>query len=323
MINLKSLIFAFLIGTFLLACRQNTAPVSDQQYPTKNQSDGLILEHSATEDQPIPLPTLEVNIDVPLHHYFAFMDSLLLMLDSVGGQRISEHVLVLANPWIIDSLRTTDYYYRLEQRGEFVEDPNDLIVLHRGQLITVPDSSLALQIQSRLDSMRIDVNIPEFKLRIMQSDTILYTFNVRVGRKEKKFLSMAGRVVNLETPRGEGKIIRINKNAWFINPVDGKRYFRTKRDDGQYTKLPGIPWLEPTIDGRRQGSLIHPTTNKSTLGKSVSNGCVGAAEGDMWVIYYHAPIGTRVIYRYDTQIIGPLGDTLRLKDIYGLRNRSN
>jgi L,D-transpeptidase ErfK/SrfK len=142
--------------------------------------------------------------------------------------------------------------------------------------------------------------------------------DVRVGKNEKKFLKMAGREVSLQTPIGKGEIVRINKAPWFINPVDNKRYYKTRRDDGQYTSLPLIPWLEPSINGQRPGSMIHPTTNKSTLGKAASNGCVGLAEGDMWVVYYHAPLGTMVEFKYELNVKSERGDTLKLEDIYKL-----
>src|SRR5690606_4815866 len=110
------------------------------------------------------------------------------------------------------------------------------------------------------------------------------------------------------------------RDPWFINPVTGKRYFATQRDDGKYTLMPQIPWLEPAITGIRYGSLIHPTSNPNTLGKAYSNGCVGTAEGAAWIIYYHAPVGTKVSFRYDVTVTDEKGDTLQLKDIYQLNN---
>jgi hypothetical protein len=264
--------------------------------------------------------TVEVGYNVTAKRYFAFMDSLLAALDSVGGFKLDEYLLVRANPWILDTLRHTDYYFRMDTLGEFCEDPQALIFLRAGSKLVIPDSVAIVRMNERMAMTVIDVNVPEFKLRIREGDTVLYTFDVRVGRRENKFLSMAGRVVNLETPIGVGEIVRINKAPWFINPVDGKRYHKTRRDDGRYTKLPGIPWIEPAINGIRQGALIHPTTNRSTLGKSISNGCVGAAEGAMWVVYYHAPLGTKVIYRYDLEIVTASGDTLIMPDIYNRLN---
>ncbi len=145
-----------------------------------------------------------------------------------------------------------------------------------------------------------------------------YKFPVRVGQNRKRYLAMAGREVSLKTPIGEGEIMRIVRDAAYINPVDNKRYYGTNRDDKVYTKLPLIPWLEPTIDGRRQGSLIHPTTNEATLGKPYSNACVGTPEGAAWYIYYYAPLGTKVRFRYDLDIVNEAGDSIRLNDIYNL-----
>ncbi|MFM7728192.1 MAG: L,D-transpeptidase family protein [Flavobacteriales bacterium] len=64
------------------------------------------------------------------------------------------------------------------------------------------------------------------------------------------------------------------------------------------------------------GSLLHPTTNRSTLGKTISNGCVGMSEADAWVVYYYAPLGTKVRFRYDLDVVGPDGRVRRLEDVY-------
>ncbi|MBP9873779.1 MAG: L,D-transpeptidase, partial [Haliscomenobacter sp.] len=93
-------------------------------------------------------------------------------------------------------------------------------------------------------------------------------------------------------------------------------YEVTRRDDGLLTACPQIPWLEPEINGQRLGHLIHPTTNPRTLGRAYSNGCIGTREGDAWFVYYHAPLGTRVVFRYDLWTVGPEGDTVRLRNVY-------
>ncbi len=313
MIRFRSRILAILLSLIIVGCENNSASPGKAIRPIR--IDGLSIA-STGKTAALPLPTVKVEYDVPLSHFYAFIDSLLLIHDSVAGMAITEHVLIRANSWIIDTLRTTDYYYRLEERGEFVENPNALIVLHSGQEITIPDSTLVARLYQKMRQTRIDVNIPEFKLRIWENDKLLHHFNVRVGKHDESFLKMAGRVINLETPVGSGEIVRINKNPWFINPKDNKRYYKTRRDDKRYTELPLIPWIEPTINDERPGSLIHPTTNKSTLKKAVSNGCVGLSEGDMWVVYYYAPLGTQVDFRYDLHILDFLGDTLHLEDIY-------
>jgi L,D-transpeptidase ErfK/SrfK len=156
-------------------------------------------------------------------------------------------------------------------------------------------------------------------MRILVYGEAKYTFPVRVGRYEKRYLAMAGREVSIRTPIGEGEIVRIARDPLFINPVDNKRYYGTTRDDKVRTELPLIPWLEPSIDGRRQGSLIHPTTNEATLGKPYSNGCVGTPEGAGWLVYYYAPLGTKVNFRYDLKVLDENGDTILLNDLSQLQ----
>lgn len=168
----------------------------------------------------------------------------------------------------------------------------------------------------------LEINIPEFKLQIIQDGRELYNFLVRVGRNDKVYMAMAKREVDMRTMPGKGEIIRVNKNPAFINPQNNLRYYTTKRDDGKRTSLPAIPWLEPAIEGRRIGQLIHPTTNLETLGKAISNGCIGLRESDAWIVYYYAPIGTKVHFKYELERLNNKGETLRFKDIYpGYENK--
>ena len=130
---------------------------------------------------------------------------------------------------------------------------------------------------------------------------------------------MGDRVTDLKTKIGTGTIINHVKNPDYYNPVTGRQYFLTRRDDDKLTKLPQIPWIETEINGIKNGQLIHPTTNPITLSKAYSNGCIGTKEGDAWVIYYYAPIHTKVIIRYDLSAVNQQGDTISFKNIYGYK----
>lgn len=261
-----------------------------------------------------------ISKDIPIGNYFDFMDALVAGYDSIVGYPLNEHIIVRANPWIIDTLENTDYYRRL-QRGEFVYDQKKLVVLDKGDTLFIPDSLWVKEIIKNQEATVIDLNIPEFKLRIIENGKILNTFPVRVGRNEKKYLASVGKEVDLKTQPGKGNIIRINRDPVFVNPVDGKRFEYTRRDDGKTTLMPLIPWIEPQVEGYRFGHMIHPTTNPKTLGKAYSNGCVGTTEADAWRIYYYAPVGTKVNFRYDLEIKDENGDTIELKDIYNWKNK--
>ncbi|WP_415867183.1 L,D-transpeptidase family protein [Thalassobellus suaedae] len=80
-----------------------------------------------------------------------------------------------------------------------------------------------------------------------------------------------------------------------------------------------MPFIETEINGIRYGQLIHPTTNPETLNKAYSNGCIGTKEGDAWVVYYYAPIGTKIQIRYDLNGTDTKDKSLLLKDIYNLK----
>ena len=254
--------------------------------------------------------------DILVENYFQFMDSVIQKYDGLTHYKLSEHLIVHANSWILYTLQNTDYY-RMKAQDSFVYDQRKMIILPRGSNIIIPTYGQAKPLIAELEKFSIDINIPEYKLRIFQGATKLYEFDIRVGRNEKKFLAMSGRIEDLRTKTGKGRIVQFFKDPGYFNPVNNQQYFITKRDDGKTTKLPKIPFLETEINGRRYGQLIHPTTNPSTLGKAYSNGCIGTREADAWTIYYYAPIQTRINIRYDLDVVDDQGKQYRLKDIYG------
>ena len=256
-----------------------------------------------------------VNKNIQVKSYFQYIDSIVKHYNSINNYKLSEHILVRHNTWIIDSLANTDYY-RMNAKDSFVYNQKDLIVLRKGCSIKIPDSLESSNIEKEFKSTWIDLNIPEYKLRIYRDSVLLHEFLVRVGRNEKKYLKMAGRVLDLKTKTGSGTIVKHVKNPDYYNPVNGNKYFVTNRDDGRVTKLPQIPFIETEINGIRDGQLIHPTTNQETLGKAYSNGCIGTKEADAWIIYYYAPIGTKIKIRYDLNILDKNGNKQTLKDIY-------
>jgi L,D-transpeptidase ErfK/SrfK len=297
-------IFLWLLGVCLMlpACKQETPtlaffPIQIPEPPIV-KGDWYVVEE-----------------DVLMEDYLDFMDSLSVQHAGIAADTMTEHWIAWANPWMIDSLAATDYY-ALKDKGVICKDLLALPLLQAGDSLLIPNQAYIDAIQMALQQIRLDLNIPEYKLRVWQEDSLLATFPVRVGRNDERYLSMAGTVVDLRTHRGEGYIYRVNRHPTFINPKDNKPYEVTRRDDGVVTELPNVPWLEPIINGHRYGQLIHPTTNPRTLGKAYSNGCVGVGEGDAWRIYYYAPVGTPVKFRYDLKPVTSEGDTLQLKDIY-------
>lgn len=258
---------------------------------------------------------ISINKTITIENYFKFIDSLVKKYDTVTSYKLTEHLLVRANPWIIDTLQNTDYY-RMKVRDSFVYNQKKMFVLPKGLSIIIPDSTSASKILHTFKNTRIDVNIPEFRLRIYEDSIQLFNFPIRVGRNEEKYLEMSGRVQDLRTKTGDGYIVNHVRNPRYVNPTNNHEYFVTKRDDQKVTKLPQIPFIETEINGLRYGQLIHPTTNPETLGKAYSNGCIGTNEADAWVIYYHAPIDTKINIRYDLNVINNEGDNIVLKDIY-------
>jgi len=297
------------VAILLKSC--GVKPVS---VPSDTSNKTSIEKHSNEKIASPKYASVERNVRIG--DYFAFMDSLVARYDTLVSYKLSEHILVRANPWIINTLVNTDYY-RMMARDSFVYDQKKMIVLKAFESLIVPDSLEASKILKDMESTWIDVNIPEFKLRIYKDSVLLYTFPVRVGQNRKRYLKMGDRVTDLRTIPGEGHIVKHVRNPDFYNPVDGKQFYLTKRDDGKTTLMPQIPWIETEINSLRYGQMIHPTTNPKTLKKAYSNGCIGTKESDAWVIYYHAPIGTPVTIRYDLKTRDSLGKEIVLEDVYG------
>lgn len=310
---LQKLITGIFAVSILVSCQSSPSP---SQAAGQESRDTLVSGADSLSPRK-PLFLVPVPKEIRIREYFRFIDGIVHTYDSLTPYPLTEHLLVRANPWIIDTLENTDYY-RMKDRGIFVYDQRELPVLQAGDTLHIPDSLLAQELQARMAKTSLDINIPEYKLRIVENGDTLYEMKVRVGQNKKRLQEAIGRVIDLRTRPGTGKIVRIAREpTLFEDPHTGRRFTDTKRDDGEITRMPLIPWLEPEINGVRLGQMIHPTTNPETLGRAYSNGCIGCSESDAWRLYYYAPVGTPVVIRYDLKIKGPEGDTVTLPDIYG------
>ena len=274
------------------------------------------LEQPKVETKVVKAPIeIPISEDVPISSYFKWMDSIVAEHNQTHNYAIDVYIIVHHNNWILDTLAATDYYYLME-KGIFNEDSQALLALKKDQVLEIPDSIQTQLLKAQLANTSLEINIPEFRLRIIQDGKEIYKFPVRVGKVGKKYLAMAKANVDMRTKPGIGEIIRVNKEPIFANPKNNRKYERTNRDDGKNTALPAIPWLEPSINGRSVGQLIHPTTNLATLEKASSNGCIGLRESDAWIVYYYAPLGTKVEVKYELQGKNDLGETVEFENIY-------
>jgi L,D-transpeptidase ErfK/SrfK len=294
-----------LVVLTLVSCKNPTASLGSETLEAEEVISGI---------QEFPV-WIAVTDTVRVKNFFRYIDSLVVAYDSLSDYALSEHILVRSNPWIMDTLVNTDYY-RMMERDSFVYDQRQLIVLRPSDLILIPEGTMANRMIDKMKKTHIDLNIPEFKLRIYEDGVLLYTLPVRVGQNRERYLAMGDKVTDLRTKTGEGYIVGHRRDPAFYNPVDGKRFYLTKRDDGKTTMMPRIPWIETEINGLQNGQLIHPTTNPKSLGKAYSNGCIGTREADAWIIYYYAPIGTPVTIRYELMVKDSLGNDEVLKDVY-------
>lgn len=310
LIYLMTLIFSLV---FLNSCQSKKQSNLETE---QIDSTGITLVYQKLVNEPT---LIQISKDIRVGKYFQFMDSVVGKYDSIVPYDLSEHLLVRNNPWIIDTLENTDYY-RMMARDSFVYDQKQMIVLPKGSQLTIPDSLSACKLLEAFSNTEIDVNIPEYKLRIFQDSILLYEFPVRVGQFRERYLKFGDRVTDLRTKTGKGTIVKHVKHPDFYNPVNGKRFYVTRRDDEKTTMMPQIPWIETEINNVRNGQMIHPTTNPKTLGKAYSNGCIGLGEADSWRVYYYAPLGTKLRIRYDLETYDEGMVISVLRDVYRLAN---
>jgi L,D-transpeptidase ErfK/SrfK len=311
------LFFLWLI--LIYGCSRQTDKHPSQAISETNDSLSTRIDSvvDATPKKTILQPIYaRVKNTVRMKDYFFFIDSLAdANFDSTSV--LPEYVLVNANPWIIDSLRNLDYYHQ-QSKGHFVYDHSQQIIFHSGDRLLVPDRTVVAAIVNQLKTTRIDVNIPEYRLRVIQGNDTVLSCPVRIGRNADQYLEFYQREVDLRTPVGEGKIVTVRRKPKYIDLESGEEYVETNRDDGKRTKMPIMPSLQPSINGKFIGTLIHATTNPMSLGKAYSHGCIGTSEPDIWSIFYYCPPGTKVTFRYDLEIEGPDGKRVQLKDVYHL-----
>ena len=304
---IKTLIIAACIIVGYASCSKGNSE--------KKENNNNVVQQNTIVAEKTWLFAALVPEQVLLKNYVKFMDSIVHKYDSLVPYTLTEHIIVRNNPWIIDSLEKTDYYY-LKEKGVFVYDQKELLILKPGDTLYIPTDTVAKAILAKQSQTLIDINIPEFKLRIIEGTDTLYTLPVRVGQNKKAYWSVDDKTMNLKTRIGKGKIVEVYFKKGSVDPQSGKQMITTKRDDGKKTLMPLSPWIEPEIRGERFGQLIHPTTNLETLGKAYSNGCIGTREGDIWRIYYYAPVGTPVELRYDVWVTDSSGKKIKLKDVY-------
>lgn len=278
---------------------------------------GRHLLDSANSPTALPyVDTLKVTEKVELGAFFPWMDEIVQEYNSSEDSSLTTRQIIFSNPWIINRFRETDYYFQAE-RGNFLYDQSKSIILFPGDRILIPNDSIRIVIDCLLSSVELDINIPEFTLRIVENDSIHRKIPVRVGRIGSVYLPYLEREIQTETVRGEGVIVSINRSPEFLRFSSGEKITHTRRDDGKVTLMPEIPALEPSISGRRLGQLIHATTNPNTLGKAYSHGCIGTSEADAWLLYFYTTVGTPITIRYDLVVEDYLG-IHKLDDIYAI-----
>lgn len=257
-----------------------------------------------------------IQQDVRIGDYFNFIDTTIIEIEKTIYYKLTEHLLARANPYLINRLKSTDYYEMKNRTGAKVYNQANLLVFRAGDSLRIPSSEEAAQIFALQQTTQLDINLPEYRLRIIENGDTLFTFPIRIGQNRNRLLEAVGREVDLRTRCGRGQVAVLHRDLVHVDPVTADTFTHTRRDDGFTTRMPQIPWIEPRIDGLLRGQWIHPTTNLKTLEKPYSNGCIGVRESDAWITYFFAPVGTSVVIRYDLEIPDGQGGVRVLEDVY-------
>lgn len=136
-----------LVVSSLHSCRENIkasvlteAPSAINQVYQQDTLVNLVFNNSV----------VPIEKSVAIENYFQFMDSLVKTYDTLTSYQLTEHLLVRANSWIIDTLQNTDYYRNMA-RDSFVYNPKKMIALPKGNSILIPDS---IQAQKLLNTFQ-------------------------------------------------------------------------------------------------------------------------------------------------------------------------
>lgn len=144
---------------------------------------------------------------------------------------------------------------------------------------------------------KIIVNLPSYELFFIIADKV-ESYPVRIGKKSHP------------TEIGKGYIInKIRKPVFRYTIGDNAGEVITQsriydQPNGKLIKVIPMPYedmrsLEPYINGKRNGQMIHSTTNSETIGYPWSSGCIGLKIDDMLKLYEKVPLHTELEIRYD------------------------
>lgn len=159
---------------------------------------------------------------------------------------------------------------------------------------------LALTFTAPVQATRqIIVNIPEYRLTLLEDTSLLKSYNIAVGTQYE------------QTPTGTYRILYKEKfPTWFPG---SKFEDQTPVPAGPDNPL-GTRWLEfhPTFG-------IHGTNKGWDINYPVSGGCIRMHDKDVQELYEHVDVGTPVTILYETILFEERVDGLYVKiwpDIY-------
>ncbi len=132
--------------------------------------------------------------------------------------------------------------------------------------------------------VRVEINIPEFTLRVFRDDEVIRTFPVGVGRP------------GFPTPVGSFRVISKVEHPVWENPYLGPG---VKRIGAGAENPLGTRWIG--FHATEQGEYgMHGTDSPETVGKLSSHGCIRMRIPDAEALYQLVSVGTPVRITYET-----------------------
>lgn len=145
-------------------------------------------------------------------------------------------------------------------------------------------------------AVHVEINIPEFKLRVYRDGQVIRTFPVGVGRP------------GYPTPIGHFRVITAVEHPIWENPYmgPGARRIGAGKDNPLGTRWIGF---HRTAQGEYG---MHGTDSPETVGKLSSHGCIRMKIPDAEALYGMISVGTPVRVIYETHRLGHEGGKLLL-----------
>jgi lipoprotein-anchoring transpeptidase ErfK/SrfK len=155
----------------------------------------------------------------------------------------------------------------------FEQPQSELLKVGIADILSSSFRPVALIRQSQLV-----VDLSERQVSLFQDGILQASYDIAVGRE------------GWETPSGEFRVINMQENPAWQNPITGETF-------AQGTENPlGSRWIGFWTDGMHQIGF-HGTNQEESIGQAISHGCIRMRDPDIQALYTQVAVGTPVIVK--------------------------